>query len=128
LKRAERYLEMPYHYRVVRSELEGGAPGWVAAVEEFDGCIAQGDTPEELMENIGRAMLAWVSAEVEVGHPIPGPKPEKDHSGQFRVRLPRGLHAALAKEADCEGVSLNQLVVGLLAGGIGWRAGGGRAG
>jgi predicted HicB family RNase H-like nuclease len=32
------------------------------------------------------------------------------------------LHAALATEADRQGVSLNTLIVALLAGGIGWRS------
>jgi len=31
------------------------------------------------------------------------------------VRLPKSLHAALAREAEAEGVSLNQLVVAKLA-------------
>jgi len=36
-------------------------------------------------------------------------------SGQFVVRLPRSLHASLEREAEREGVSLNQLVVAKLA-------------
>lgn len=32
-------------------------------------------------------------------------------SGNFRVRVPRSLHFALIKEAEQEGVSLNQLVL-----------------
>jgi len=44
-----------------------------------------------------------------------------EHSGQFRVRLPTDLHAALAAEAARQGVSLNTLIVALVAGGIGWR-------
>jgi len=44
---------------------------------------------------------------------------EHTYSGQFRVRLPVGLHAALVTKAERQGVSLNTLVVGLLAGGIG---------
>ncbi len=38
------------------------------------------------------------------------------------MRLPVDLHAALAAEADRQGVSLNTLIVALLAGGIGWRS------
>ena len=36
-------------------------------------------------------------------------------NGNVSIRMPRSLHAALLKEADAEGVSLNQLCVGKLA-------------
>jgi hypothetical protein len=39
----------------------------------------------------------------------------REYSGRFNVRIPKTLHAALANEADAEGVSLNQLVVAKLA-------------
>ncbi|MGO9955248.1 MAG: toxin-antitoxin system HicB family antitoxin [Solirubrobacteraceae bacterium] len=46
---------------------------------------------------------------------------DHDPSGQFRVRVPTDLHAALRAEAERQGVSLNTLVVAILAGGVGWR-------
>jgi hypothetical protein len=39
----------------------------------------------------------------------------REYSGRFNVRVPKSLHAALASEAEAEGVSLNQLVVAKLA-------------
>ena len=39
----------------------------------------------------------------------------REYSGRFNVRIPKSLHAALASEAEAEGVSLNQLVVAKLA-------------
>jgi hypothetical protein len=39
----------------------------------------------------------------------------KEYSGKFNVRIPKSLHAALALEAEDEGVSLNQLVLTKLA-------------
>jgi predicted HicB family RNase H-like nuclease len=39
----------------------------------------------------------------------------------MHVRIPEGLHAALVAEAARQGVSLNNLVIALLAGAIGWR-------
>ena len=41
--------------------------------------------------------------------------------------MPQTLHAELARRADQEGVSLNQLIVGTLAAAMGWRQNGGRA-
>ena len=44
-----------------------------------------------------------------------------DHSGKLNVRMPVGLHSQLAVEAERQGVSLNTLIVSLLAGGIGFK-------
>ncbi len=50
------------------------------------------------------------------GLPEPPTGPQKrEYSGKFNVRVPKSLHAALASEAEAEGVSLNQLVVAKLA-------------
>ena len=46
--------------------------------------------------------------------PPVGPQ-KREYSGKFNVRVPKSLHAALASEAEAEGVSLNQLVVAKLA-------------
>src|ERR1700676_5642231 len=43
-----------------------------------------------------------------------GPQ-RREYSGKFNGRVPKSLHAALASEAEAEGVSLNQLVVAKLA-------------
>jgi predicted HicB family RNase H-like nuclease len=48
--------------------------------------------------------------------PEPGVRPSRqEYSGKFVVRVPKSLHAALAAEAEAEGVSLNQLVVAKLS-------------
>ena len=48
--------------------------------------------------------------------PEPDVRPSREeYSGRFVVRVPKSLHAALAAEAETEGVSLNQLVVAKLA-------------
>jgi hypothetical protein len=41
-------------------------------------------------------------------------------SGRLNVRMPPALHEQLAARAAEQGVSLNQLIVSLLAGGIGF--------
>ncbi len=46
--------------------------------------------------------------------PPVGPQ-RREYSGKFNVRIPKSLHAALACEADAEGISLNQLVLAKLA-------------
>ena len=48
--------------------------------------------------------------------PDPPMSPQRrEYSGKFNVRIPKSLHAALANEAEAEGVSLNQLVLAKLA-------------
>jgi HicB-like protein involved in pilus formation len=40
---------------------------------------------------------------------------EPSHSGRLLLRMPRALHADLAKRSDAEGVSLNQFIVATLS-------------
>ncbi len=42
-------------------------------------------------------------------------------SGKVLVRMPPALHEQLVKAAEEQGVSLNQLVVALLAGGVNFK-------
>jgi hypothetical protein len=43
---------------------------------------------------------------------------DASHSGRLLLRMPKGLHAALAERADADQVSLNQLIVGMLTNGL----------
>lgn len=60
-----------------------------------------------------RQIRELISAAMERTGLVEGATPKK--SGKFIVRLPKSLHAALDREANQEGVSLNQLVVAKLA-------------
>jgi len=60
-----------------------------------------------------RKIRALLAESVETHGLVEGATPKK--SGRFVVRIPRSLHAALEREANREGVSLNQLVVAKLA-------------
>ena len=55
------------------------------------------------------------------GDAIPKPSSPARSSGQFRVRMPKSLHARLVAQADREGVSLNLLVVAAAAQALGQR-------
>lgn len=121
---AEEYLELPYHVRLVPDQDDEGARGWVAEIEELPGCISQGDTPDEAVENVRDAMLGWIGVALEDGREVPEPRGESHYSGRFLVRLPVSLHAELAHQAELDAVSLNQFVTNALAAAARWRQSG----
>ena len=49
------------------------------------------------------------------GMEIHEPDSLEDYSGQFKLRIPRSLHRALAEHSQREGVSMNQYCVYLLS-------------
>jgi antitoxin HicB len=120
------YLALPYRISLSREHGEGEQAGWLAQVEELPGCAARGDSPERAARAIRTAMRDWMEEALSEGKPIPEPRAAA-HSGRLLLRMPQTLHAELARRADQEGVSLNQLIVGTLAAAMGWRQNGGRA-
>lgn len=51
---------------------EGG--GFVATVPELPGCMSDGDTPQQALENAYDAIGCWIEACREMGRPVPEPK------------------------------------------------------
>lgn len=92
---------------------------WFAKIVEFPGCITQGDSIAETMANLEDAMVGWIAVHLEDGDPIPDPIDDAAFSGKFLVRVSKSLHRALARRAEIEGVSLNQLVNTQLARAVG---------
>jgi antitoxin HicB len=99
---------------------EGG--GFLATFPDLPGCMADGETPEQAMAEAKDAFECWMEAQKEWGRPYPMPT-TSGMSGKFLQRLPKSLHAKLIKRAKQEGVSLNTLVLTLIAQGIGQREG-----
>jgi antitoxin HicB len=90
---------------------DGPAAAWRAEVDELPNCIGQGATPEEALRR------AWAAA-----NSLPSEDERPRHSGKLLVRMPATLHDELARAAESEGVSLNQLITGVLAGAVEWRS------
>jgi antitoxin HicB len=122
MKSVEEYLQLPYHVSVLR---DGAASQWDARVEELPGCSATGRTPEEAVARVRTLMSTWLEDALEEQREIPEPRADDLPSGKLLVRMPRTLHADLARAADTEGVSLNQLIVGALTSAVAWRRSGG---
>jgi antitoxin HicB len=97
---------------------EGG--GYLVEYLDVPYCIADGKTAGEAIRHGREALEACLVTIAESGRPIPAPA-SKGSSGQWRQRVPKSLHARLVERAEREGVSLNALVVALIAEGIGRR-------
>lgn len=104
-----------YSYNVVWSDEDNC---WIATSPEFPRLSAFGESPGEAFNEFEIALKAAIETYKEEGWELPQPKKVQDYSGQFRVRVPKKLHAQLAHQAESEGVSLNTLVVSYLAGGL----------
>ena len=88
--------------------------GYIATLPDLPGCSAWGTTEAQAHD----ASAAWIMAAKAAGRAIPDPTPPLDeagYSGRFLMRVPRHLHAELARHAKRQGVSLNQYVLYLLA-------------
>ena len=105
-------LKYPITIRPLSKD-DGG--GYLAEFPDLPGCCATGDTIENALHEAEDAMKSWLSAAKEFGDEIPEPTIADNFSGQWRLRLPKSLHAALALQAKIEGVSLNTLTATLLA-------------
>ena len=65
----ENYLTLKYPITLY-SEDEGG---YVAEIKDLPGCLTQGDTLEETINNINEARELWIETAYEAGDDIPLP-------------------------------------------------------
>ena len=108
MKTLNEYLAMPYRMEIVEDREEGG---FVVSFPELPGCIGYGKDKEMLRD----AKKAWLEAAIADGVMIQEPDSLEKYSGQFKLRMPRSLHRALAEHSQQEGISMNQYCVYLLA-------------
>jgi predicted RNase H-like HicB family nuclease len=109
---ARSYLQAPYS-RTLIPDAETGT--YTAKIEEFPGCIAQGDTPEEAYHNLEAVAVSWIEELLGMGQQVPEPTANNQYSGRVALRLPRSLHRNAAQLAEREGTSLNQFLVSAIA-------------
>lgn len=101
------------------SEEDGG--GYMITFPDLHGCMSDGETLEEALINGRDAFNCWIAAQVDMGRQIPAPThyDEEGKPVKFVQRLPRSLHTSLQARARAEGVSINTLVLALIAEGLG---------
>lgn len=98
------------------TEEEGG--GWLASFPDLPGCMSDGETPEEALHNAAEAEAAWLAANEKWG------KAKTEKPARLVARLPRSIHRDLQERASEEGVSVNTMMVTLIAHGLGEISGG----
>jgi len=108
----EEYLRLPYTRKIIPDEESGT---YSAEIDEFPGCIAQGDTAKEAYEKLEEVAVSWIGAALDLGQEIPPPSTVQDYSGRFALRLPKSIHRQASLVADKEGTSLNQFIVSALS-------------
>ncbi len=105
-----------YPLSIFRSDEDNG---FIAEVPDLPGCSAWGETEADAAREAQDAIAAWLAAAAAANRPVPAAstaEPLSAYSGKFLVRVPRSLHARLAREAKAQGVSLNQWAANKLAG------------
>ena len=106
-------------------EEEGG--GFMFTMPDIAGVMADGATMDEAIADGRQAFESTVSALLDMGREVPPPTLRSEDfapiaaSGRFVSRVPRSIHAQLVARAKREGVSLNTLVLSLIAEGLGRR-------
>lgn len=105
-----------YGYHVFWSDDDGG---YIAVSPEFPRLSAFGETAEAALAELRGVLEEAVEQYKEEGWPLPVPETHGGYSGQFRVRVAKSLHSALAQRAEAEGISMNALVTQYLARGLG---------
>ena len=112
MKTLNDYMKMSYRMEIVEDQDEGG---FVVSYPDLPGCITCGETIESAAANAVDAKKAWLEVALEEGIEIAEPDSLEAYSGQFKLRVPRSLHRALAEHSKREGISMNQYCVYLLS-------------
>ena len=102
---------MTYPFSVFKTQVDGHV-FWVAKSMTLNGCVGQGDTPEEALDELEVNEKAWLETAKQVGIAIPELPVEtmQVYSGKMTLRLSPHEHAIAAKIAKNEGISLNQYI------------------
>jgi antitoxin HicB len=113
-KGIEYYMGLPYSILLHELE-EEGKKYWIAEVPELPGCKSHGSSVEEAVKSVEEAKRDWILDSLKEGEIVPTPIERESYSGRMLVRMSRSLHRSLALIAESERLSLNQLIVTILA-------------
>ncbi len=106
-KNLEYYLNLPYSYIVEWSDADGCYLGSIVELEKNMTC---GDSPEEVITNLKKALEAYINTSLANNMEIPEPLKLSDFKGNITYRTTGLTHYRLAKTAKMKGVSINALI------------------
>jgi antitoxin HicB len=93
-----------------------GSITWVVEFPDLPGCSAVGKTEDQAQEEAKLALELWLDEYFEEHKFYPEPRETTgSFSGKLVLRLPKTLHKQLSQQAEDDGVSLNTLIITLLA-------------
>ena len=102
---------MVYEFIVYKASLEGES-FWVAESKVLNGCVSQGDTTEEAIQELEINEQEWIETAQRSGKPLPPIRLRelKIHNGKIALRVSSLVHKEAASLADELGISLNQYI------------------
>ena len=92
---------------------EGG--GYLIEFPDLPGCMSDGETIEEAIENGKDAIFCWIETAKAFNDEIPQPGSVNGFSGPRIQQIPEHIYTQLSQRADREGISLNALVNTILS-------------
>jgi len=117
LEKCRQYEQVDYPIKVRKVEDLTGVY-WIAEHPDLPGCVTDGATKLEAINNLEDAKKGWIYTKVCEEEPIPQPdsiRELEECSGKVLVRLPKEIHYRLIQKAKHDGTSLNQEIVYLLS-------------
>ena len=79
--KAEILASRAYTLQITPDETTDGEPLWVMENPEVPGCIAQGGSPEEALENLKDARTEYILSLLDDGESVPEPAPQATITG-----------------------------------------------
>jgi len=102
---------MKYNFTVYQQKVDDHV-FWIAKSTDLKGCVGQGDTCAEAIQELELNEIEWLKTAEEYNIPIPPicVKPESSYSGKYPLRMTPFMHEQLDYLAKEQHVSLNHLI------------------
>jgi len=97
-------LDYPFTMHPLPAD-EGG--GYLIEFPDLPGCMSDGPTPEEAIQNGADAVRCWIEAMREAGRPVPAPS--RAPVGVRTINVDEHIYRMLAEEAERQGLDTESI-------------------